>query len=67
MNEEKNVSLTEITTDYSLTKYADMQPSEAKTASDMYKIAKARGYKPGWAYHQNIHFGLLNKKSKETN
>jgi len=53
-----------ITANYEDVKYSKMKPSEAKSPEEMYKIAKAKGYKPGWAYHQIIARGWLNKKVK---
>lgn len=36
------------------TKYGQMKAEDAESPEDMYAIAKARGYKPGWAYHQIV-------------
>ncbi len=47
--------------DYNSVRYARMKPSEAETMEDLYGIAKARHYKPGWAYFQARSLGLLNK------
>jgi len=40
-------------------KYGRMNPKDAKSPEEMYKIAKAKGYKPGWAYHQIIAKGWM--------
>lgn len=39
-------------TNYNKLKYAKMQPKDAKNFRDLQLIAKARHYKPGWAYFQ---------------
>jgi len=36
-----------------------MKPEDADNVGDLYKIAKARGYKPGWAYMQAKRLGML--------
>lgn len=38
--------------DYNSVRYARMKPTEAQNMEDLQAIAKARGYKPGWAFYQ---------------
>lgn len=47
-------------TDYNMVRYGRMKPEEAQTMEDLYGIAKARHYKPGWAYFQGKQRGLIN-------
>lgn len=35
------------------------EPSDCKNMSELYQLARNRGYKPGWAYHQGKILGLL--------
>lgn len=46
-------------TDYQEIKYAKMQPKEAKSFRDLQLIAKARKYKPGWAFFQGKQRGFI--------
>ena len=46
-------------TEYNAVRYGRMKPSEAQTMEDLYGIAKARGYKPGWAWLQAKQLGLI--------
>lgn len=55
----EKINKTEFKTDYSNVKYGRMNPKDAKSPEEMYKIAKAKGYKPGWAYHQIIARGWM--------
>lgn len=55
----EKINKTEFKTDYSNVKYGRMNPKDAKSPEEMYKIAKAKGYKPGWAYHQIIAKGWM--------
>ena len=48
-----------MTTDYQNNQYGKMKPDDADNVEDLYKIAKARGYKPGWAYMQAKRMGIL--------
>ena len=41
-----------------------MEPKDAKTPEDLYAIAKARGYKPGWAYMQCVQRGWIKEKRR---
>ena len=53
-----------IVADYSKTKYGQMKAEDAESPEDMYAIAKARGYKPGWAYHQIVARGWLKERKR---
>lgn len=55
----EGAELQEVTLDLSAGKYASMQPEEAETIEELYKIARAKGYKPGWAYIQAKQRGFL--------
>ncbi|PIO80793.1 helicase [Pediococcus damnosus] len=48
-----------MTTDYKNNQYGKMKLDEAASVEDLYKIAKARGYKPGWAYMNAKRMGML--------
>lgn len=48
-----------MTTDYSNVKFGKMKPEDADNVEDLYKIAKARHYKPGWAYMQAKRLEML--------
>jgi len=39
-------------TDYEQVRYSQMDPKDATSFRDLQKIAKARGYKPGWSFFQ---------------
>lgn len=41
-----------------------MEPKDAKTPEDLYAIAKARGYKPRWAYMQCVQRGWIKEKRR---
>ncbi|MGQ4559283.1 DEAD/DEAH box helicase [Levilactobacillus hammesii] len=45
--------------EYNSVRYGRMKPSEAQNMEDLYGIAKARGYKPGWAWFQGKQLGLV--------
>jgi superfamily II DNA or RNA helicase len=49
----------EIRADYENIDYMRMQPSEARDLTDLQGIAKARGYKNGWAFYQAKTRGML--------
>ncbi|KRM29163.1 helicase [Schleiferilactobacillus harbinensis DSM 16991] len=53
-----------IVTDYENIQWARKEPKDAKTPKEMYKIAAARGYKPGWAYHQIIARGWVTERKR---
>ena len=36
------------------------EPSDCKNMKELYELAKARQYKPGWAYHQGKLLGFIN-------
>lgn len=64
MDTQDNVELEKVgefkmTTDYKNNQYGKMKPDDADNVEDLYKIAKARGYKPGWAYMQAKRRGML--------
>ncbi|MFC6208205.1 DEAD/DEAH box helicase [Levilactobacillus tongjiangensis] len=64
MDTQDNVELEKVgefkmTTDYQNNQYGKMQPDDADNVEDLYKIAKARGYKPGWAYMNAKRMGML--------
>lgn len=68
LKNDKSVEVERITkdfkfkTDYSEVKYSTMQPKEAKSFKDLQLIAKARHYKPGWAYFQAKQRGFVKQK-----
>ncbi|AXF54595.1 DEAD/DEAH box helicase [Salicibibacter kimchii] len=35
------------------------EPEDCKSMKELYDLAKNRGYKPGWAYYQAKHLGLI--------
>ncbi len=65
IEEDNSVELEEIhgkldiKTEYNTVRYGRMKPEEAETVEDSYGIAKARGYKPGWAWFQAKNRGLI--------
>lgn len=66
MDTQDNVELEKVgefkmTTDYQNNQYGKMKPDDANNVEDLYKIAKARGYKPGWAYMQAKRRGMLRR------
>jgi superfamily II DNA or RNA helicase len=48
-----------IVTDYEKNKWARKNSEDVEKVEDLYKIAKARGYKPGWAYMNAKRLGML--------
>lgn len=48
-----------ITIDSEKAKYYNMTAEEAESIEDLYAIARAKGYKPGWAYMQAKRRGML--------
>lgn len=64
MQEDKNAKIEKIgefkmVADYKNVKYGKMKVSDAKNVEDLYAIAKAKGYKPGWAYMNAKRVGML--------
>lgn len=64
MKEDKNAKIEKIgefkmVADYKNVKYGKMKVSDAKNVEDLYAIAKAKGYKPGWAYMNAKRVGML--------
>lgn len=64
MQEDKNAKIEKIgefkmVADYKNVKYGKMKVSEVKDPRDFYKIAKARGYKNGWAFKQMEMRGMI--------
>lgn len=64
MQEDKNAKIEKIgefkmVADYKNVKYGKMKASDADNVEDLYKIAKARGYEPGWAYMNAKRMGML--------
>lgn len=64
MDTQDNVELEKVgefkmTTDYQNNQYGKMKPDDADNVEELYKIAKARGYKPGWAYMNAKRMGML--------
>jgi len=57
--EEIDAELSEITLDMSEGKYGTMEAKDANSVEEMYEIAKAKGYKPGWAYIQSKRRGWI--------
>lgn len=55
----ENAELQEMKLDLDIGKYGSMEPEEAESISDLYKMADARGYKKGWAYFQAKRLNLL--------
>lgn len=49
----------DIKTEYNAVRYGRMKPDEAQNYEDLRGIAKARGYKPGWAWFQAKNRGLI--------
>lgn len=47
-----------ITTDYTMIKYRKMKPEQATNKHELAMIAKARGYKAGWAWFQAKKLGF---------
>lgn len=45
--------------EYNSVRYGRMKPSEAQTMEDLQGIAKARGYRKGWAWYQGKQRGLI--------
>ncbi|MBU7554463.1 DEAD/DEAH box helicase [Pediococcus ethanolidurans] len=64
MQEDKNAKIEKIgefkmVADYKNIKYGKMKASDAKNPEELFTIAKARKYKPGWAYMQAKRRGML--------
>lgn len=64
MQEDKNAKIEKIgefkmVADYKNVKYGKMKASEVEDPRDFYKIAKARGYKNGWAFKQMKMRGMI--------
>lgn len=64
MQEDKTAKIEKIgefkmTAKYYDNKYGRMEAKDANSVEDLYKIAKKRGYKPGWAYKNAKRLGML--------
>lgn len=64
MQEDKKAKIEKIgefkmVADYKNVKYGKMKADEAKNPKELYAIAKARGYKPGWAFKQAELRGMI--------
>lgn len=55
----ESAELQEIKINLDTGKYAAMEPEEAESVSDLYKMADAKGYKKGWAFFQAKRLNLL--------
>ena len=56
--EKVNGSLKEFKNDFNFT--VDFRnPEDCKNMSELYELAKNKGYKPGWAYFQGKNLGLI--------
>jgi hypothetical protein len=53
------VGETKITLNFENNKYYNMTEDEASTVEDLYAIARAKGFKPGWAYMAAKRKGML--------
>lgn len=53
------VGETKVVLDLEKAKYFNMTEDEAESVGDLYKIAKAKGFKPGWAFMAAKRTGLL--------
>ncbi len=53
------VGETKITLNFENNKYYNMTEDEASTVEDLYAIARAKGFKPGWAYMASKRKGWL--------
>ncbi|MDT2783601.1 DEAD/DEAH box helicase [Enterococcus asini] len=53
------VGETKVVLDLEKAKYFNMTEDEAESIGDLYKIAKAKGFKPGWAYMAAKRRGML--------
>lgn len=65
MQEDKDAKIEKVgefkmTAKYDGNKYGRMEAKDANSVEDLYKIAKAKGYKPGWAYMNAKRMGMLN-------
>jgi len=49
-------------TDYEQVRYSQMKPEDAKSYRDFQLMAKAKNYKPGWAYFQAKNRGFIRKR-----
>ena len=45
--------------DYSKIRLSKKRPEECESIEELYELAKAKDYKPGWAYHQAKLLGML--------
>ncbi len=55
----EGAELQEIKINLDTGKYAAMEPEEAESVTDLYKMADAKGYKKGWAFFQAKRLNLL--------
>ena len=68
MKVDKNVKVEKIgkdfhfKTDYEQVRYSQMKPEDAKSYRDFQLMAKAKNYKPGWAYFQAKNRGFIRKR-----
>ena len=49
----------QLVADYSKIRLAKKRPEECESIEELYELAKAKDYKPGWAYHQAKLLGML--------
>lgn len=64
MQEDKSAKIEivgqfKMTAEYKKNKYGRMTADDANNVEDLYKIAKAKNYKPGWAYVNAKRMGML--------
>lgn len=58
------VGETKVVLDLEKAKYFNMTEDEAESIGDLYKIAKAKGFKPGWAYMAGLRKGFIKERTK---